>query len=491
MRTRRSAVPVLLLGALALSGCPKPAPKGVRIAVHSDPLSLDPHEQNEVLTFSLLSNVYEALTSFDAELKIAGGLAESWTSPDERTWRFRLRQGQRFHDGRPVTAEDVVFSLERARTHPRSQLASYLVEMESVRAVEPLVVEIRTRRSYAVLLNKLASVFVVPKDTPETISKAVGSGPYRVVSFERGRHFRLERVAKSGKGADAPPSLEFLPVGSSDERLDGLLKGEYDLAQDPNPARALEIEAAADCRLAMRPSAIVEYLHMQPKDPRFADRRVRMAVHLALDRALIVQRNVDGRGLPATQLVAPGIFGFDGSFVLPPRDVARARQLLAEAGFPNGFDVTLTYRMGRKGEEIARQLGEIGLRVTPESGPYKDVYAKLRDISIPFYYGGIVAATADASDVLDSAIHSRTNGYGQSNFAGASDPALDRLIEASGATFGLTARREQLKEAMGRAMDDFVIVPLYIPYDVYGVKKGLVWEPRLDRRLNGAAMRWR
>ena len=494
-RARRFLAPGFAAAALVLAAsCAKKAPpRGIRVAVHSDPLSLDPHEFNEVLTFSLLANVYEGLTGFNKEIGLVPALAESWENPDERTWLFRLRPGARFHDGRPVEAADVVFTVERARTNPRSQLSSYLVQVESVRALGPHTVEIRTKRPCAVLLNKLASIFVVPRDSPFPVTQPIGSGPFRVASFEKGRRLLLTKFEKhrDAASASAIPSLEFLTVPDAAKRTNLLLSGEVDIAQDPDPKKLAELKAAACCRVALRPAATVEFLHMKVGDPRFRDRRVREAIDLAVDRRLLIERSLDGLGQPASQLVPPGVFGFDPSLKATERDLVKAKRLLAEAGVPNGFAVTLVHRLGRRGEELARQLGEAGIRAIDSGESYAEVSEKLKRVAVPFYFGGVVAVTADASDVLDSFVHTRTAGYGQTNANGYSNPTLDALIEESGARLEQAGRRTLLQRCLRMAAEDLWILPLDIPYDTYGVKKDVVFEPRLDRRLLGSEMGWK
>ncbi|MRR12267.1 hypothetical protein EG835_07345, partial [bacterium] len=180
---------VVLVVALAAAGpgsCRRP-PLPIRIAIHSAPQSFDPHLQNEILTAAVLANIFDSLTEFDEESQIRPALAAEWTNPDARTWVFRLRPGVLFHDGRPLTAEDVVFSLARARKHPRTDLASYLVEVESVKALDPLTVEIRTRRPFAALLVKLSPIPIVPRGSPETITRPVGTGSYRFLKYEEGK----------------------------------------------------------------------------------------------------------------------------------------------------------------------------------------------------------------------------------------------------------------------------------------------------------------
>ncbi len=149
--------------------------KPVRIAVHSAPQSFDPHLQNEILTSAVLANLYDGLTEFDEESRVVAALASEWRNPDERTWVFRLRPGVVFHDGRPLTARDVLFSLERARHHSGSGLASYLVEVETVRSTDAATIEIRTKRPFAALLAKLTAIAIVPASSPAEIVEPVGT----------------------------------------------------------------------------------------------------------------------------------------------------------------------------------------------------------------------------------------------------------------------------------------------------------------------------
>lgn len=223
MDGRRAGLAAVLM---ALSACTPGAPSGP-IVVHNDPISLDPHRQNEVPTYGILANVYEGLTAFDSELRVGPALASSWENPDQLTWQFDLREA-RFHDGRPLTAEDVVFSLERARG-PRSSFASYLVEIASVRALGVRRIELITKRPFAPLLNKLAFISIVPKGSPDTIEAPVGTGAYRFVSFERGRRLRLEPAATYWQPDPWRRPLEFLPVGDPGARAPKLIAGDVDV----------------------------------------------------------------------------------------------------------------------------------------------------------------------------------------------------------------------------------------------------------------------
>ncbi|MEO6325224.1 MAG: ABC transporter substrate-binding protein [Thermoanaerobaculia bacterium] len=456
--------------------------------MHSESLGLDPHFNNEVLTFAILSNMFEGPTAFDAELKLVPRLVSSWENPDERTWRLHVRDDARFDDGTPVEAQDIVASLVRIRTHARSQLKSYMVEVESQRATGPRTLEITTRRPYAPLLNKLAFCFVVPRGSPAEITAPIGTGAYRMGLIEKGKLLRLEPVAHRGQPSLLSP-LEFRPVADPEKRVIELLQGRADLAQDLPPSAVTRVQQDPCCRVETRPSSIIEYLHFGAVDPRFKDHRVREAISLAIDRRVLVERVLRGFGQPASQMVGPGVFGFDSTLPVPGRDLVKARRLLTEAGYPNGFDVTLEFRESRNGAEIARQLAEIGVRVKLSGIPWAELFVRLARQQVGFYYGGVTAVTADASDVLDGFAHSRSNGYGSTNHNGYANPELDRMIEESGATLVMAQRRTLLQKCMRLMMDDLYLVPLVVPYDLYGVRKDLSWTPRIDRKLLGSEMK--
>jgi peptide/nickel transport system substrate-binding protein len=470
---------------VAGAACERPATP-VRVGIHSAPVDLDPHLQNESLTSAVLANVYEALTELDEETRVRPKVASGWTNPDERTWVFTLRKGARFHDGRTLTAADVVFSLERARRLPGSGLASYLVEIESVRAVDDGRVEIRTRRPFAALLAKLTPVYVVPSGSPARITEPIGTGPYR---FVRADAHRLELVpaATSAEMPAASGPLSFVVEPDPARRLSALLDGEVDVAVDLSEDAVPLLASAGCCRAEFLPGSTIEYLHLSGLVPPFRDRRVREAVHLALDRSRYLAEARHGLGQPAGQLAVPGLFGYEPGLRAPERDLARSRALLGAAGYPNGFDVVLEHRPGRRADVLARQLGEVGIRVATRESAWTDLYRRLRNGEVGFYFGGVVSPTGEASDVLDGFVHSReeTRGYGASNHSRYSNRAADALIEAAGSSFSLVRRRELLQEAMRVVMADLHFVPVAGLYQVYGVRRDVEFRPRVDLKLLG------
>jgi peptide/nickel transport system substrate-binding protein len=489
----RGARTVLLLGAL-LPGCGRETGSGhlpLRIAIYDAPRTLDPHQESEFVSFAIASHVYEGLTRLDGDLKVGPALAERWESPDALRWHFRIRQGVRFHDGRVLTADDVVASLERARRHPRSDWTSYLVAVDRVHAIDPLTVEVVTRQPYSLLLQKLSYILIVPRDAPERIEHPLGTGPYRLL----GPPSRQRVVLRAFEGYWGPPPAESVVHFEVEPSLDRVLQArpeeQPDIVQAVGPEDAAAIERTPGYALVTRPGVTTDYLQLRISRPPFSDPRARLAVHLGVDRDALVREVLGGRGRAANQLVGPAVFGFDPS--LPPlgRDVAEARRLLAAAGYAGGLELDLEFRQGRRVTALVAQLAEIGVRARPRPQAYAELVTRLAADEVDMYYGGAMAGTGDASDLLDNLLHSRTadRSLGENNSIGYRNPVLDGLIESAARQGARAERRATLQRCLRLALDELPLVPLVVPEDVYGVREGIEWRPRLDGRVLGVEVR--
>ena len=466
----------------------------LRIALHGDPSTLDPHLQAEAIAQSVLGNFYDTLVTFDAEMRLVPALVERWESPDDLVWRFYLRQGVRFHDGRPLTSADAVASLERARSHPRSKQAGALVPIDGIRVVDERVFEIATATPYPILLNKLAFLYIVPQDSGEEILRPVGTGPYRLARTglpEPGEPLLLEASPDHWRGPAPEPEVELFFVADPGERLRRLEDGEVDFIDEVPPEAVASLAARDDLQVKWRTSLTVAYLQMKVAEVPFSDPRVRQAVDLALDRQALVRSILDGEGQPVGQMVSSNVFGYAPDLEPVERDLEAARRLLAEAGYPDGFTATLELRAGRQAEPIRDQLAEAGIRVELVERPWSEMYPRLQSGAVAFYFGSWVCLSGDASDLLDQKIHTRDleRGYGPSNSNGYSNPEIDRLIEDSGRRLDMVQRREILKQALRRLAADRAFLPLYTPYVLYGARRSLVWTPRQDEQIYAFEMR--
>jgi peptide/nickel transport system substrate-binding protein len=460
----------------------------VRVGLFAAPLCLDPHLENEFLTSAVLANVFEGLTGLDGAMRVEPALAASWDTPGPSTWRFRLRPGARFHDGRPVGARDVGWSLERARRHPRSGVSHYLADVVDVRVAAPDAIEIRTQASTSLLLNRLSFVAIVPEGSPAEIRSPIGTGPYRLAMAGFPEDLALQRSDVYWGPRPPEPEVRMIVVKDPARVRAMLLAGDLDVSLSPAPDEADRLSNAPCCRVVARPSVVVEVLMCRVDRPPFHDLRVRRALHLALDRPALVARTLRGWGEPASQLASPGTVGFAPSIRPPERNVAEARRLLAEAGHSRGLPVTLDLREDRRGDEIRRQLAEVGVEVTLRPGSWGEVLRRVRSGAAQFYFGAFTADTGDAGDILDSAIHSPepAAGLGVDNHLGYSSPEVDRLLLDARTAPPLLDRRQARQRAMERVMVDLPMVPLVVPHDLYVVRRDVRWTPRLDGRVLAA-----
>ncbi|MBI1723531.1 MAG: hypothetical protein HYR48_06460 [Gemmatimonadetes bacterium] len=467
----------------------------LRIVMQTPPASLDPHLHDDQTTSSVLGNLYEGLTAFDADMQVRPALAVRWESPDDLTWRFQLRRGVRFHDGQLLTAADVVFSLKRARDHLNSKAKGYLVAVRDIRARDSLTVEVPTSRPYPILLNKLTFVMIIPRGSPPEVRHPLGTGPYRFVSYSPGQSLELAAFEGYWRGAAVEPRVRLLFVQDAAQRVRMLLGDELDmvanLAMDAVPL----VEAAACCRVDSRASLSVAYLGMRIEGRPFSDRRVRRAIDVGIDREEIVARLLRGRGKPAGQLVTPLVFGYATDIAPARRSVTDARRLLSEAGFRRGLDLVLEFAPAVAAHVllVKAQLAEVGIRVTTVERPWGELYPRLSRRQVGFFFAGYSSSSGDASDLFDAVLHSRdpARGYGENNFTRFTSRRLDSLIESSEQAIDMARRRALLQDAMRLAMAELALIPLWTGHRAYGMRRDIEWWPRSDGMVYAYEMRRR
>jgi peptide/nickel transport system substrate-binding protein len=486
---------VLATLALGCAACgPGPAAperRALRIAVAPEVASLEPsalaHGGQAVLC-----NVFEGLVAFDAQMRVVPALALRWESPDDATWRFYLRPGVRLHDGRVLTAQDVVASLERSR-QAGARGAGNLAVVASVSTPSPGVVEIRTSRPEPMLLNSLVPTFVAsPGGAPGTLGP-VGTGPYRVVAFDGKQSLELASFAGYWRGSAAEPRLRFVFERDPQRRLKLLGDGAVDVAlRLPEDAQA---PAGGGFRLFSRAAPGVRLLGLRVAAPPFSDLRLRQAIDLALDRETITRDLLAGRARPLGQLLPQGFFGHVPELRPRIRDLAAARRLVAEATHGRGVAVTLAHGKGRQpeAERIAAQLQQAGLRVSLESREVSEISAALARGDFPMILWSLISYTGDANDVFGNVLHSPdpAHGWGEQNSFGYRSAALDRLVERAAAAQAMGARLELFQAAMRQAMQDLVLLPLWeVPW-VTGVGDDVDFTPGADGWFWGAGARRR
>jgi peptide/nickel transport system substrate-binding protein len=499
----RRAAGVIALAALVAGCAPKAEVERIRIAFPAPPLSLDPHIASEWISVAVNSNIYESLVHLDPDLAVAPGLAVSWTNPDELTWVFELRRGVRFHDGGPFTAADAAASLMRAKTHPRSAWKGDLVAVDSVQAPSAGTLVVHTAEPASTLLRSLAGIAIVPRRLVEgrepspLESQPVGTGPYRFVSREPAS-VRLLRWDGYYGARPVIRDVFLLSMASGERRLEALRSGSVDLISDLPEEAARSTADIPGCSVLQVRSLRVVYLgfdvarettpYASPKRNPFRDRRVRLAVRDAID-AKQIGEILGAAGEPATQLAAPGVFGYEASGSTLVQDEQRAKALLREAGWAGGFDVVLDALQGvypgdaKVAALVAESLERTGIRVKPRFEDKGANFARLTRRDTSFFVISWAALGGDVQEVLDYLLHTpdSVRGYGTDNCGGYSDPALDRMIEEAGRTTVPKLRTKRLRAAVEAAMGEAPLVPLYVPNNLYGIREPFRWTPRRDK----------
>jgi peptide/nickel transport system substrate-binding protein len=499
---RIAALAIGLIVALS-TGCARLAERGALVVAFDDiPATLDPHLHNENVVWSVLCNFYDALIAMSPEMRLEPGLATAWEQRSPTTWHLTLRPGVRFSNGDPFTSADVVASFERALSHPRSGIRHYLVGVTAMRADGDLGLTVETRAPLPDLVNRLAFLFIVPRRDAGVaeIVRPVGTGPYRFV--DRGDDGTIRaRAWGSWHGACDIKQVRmmFFP-GVSDQAVTLLLNGTVDVLTTLEDDQLGRIEEQRRFRLVPQPRLAVQLLSIAGRAATgrtrqaLDDPRVRRALLLACNRQDWVNRLLHGNGTVASQYVNPVVVGYDPSLQPEPYDPVEARRLLAEAGFADGFDVTLAYGQGPALIAAIRDdLARVGVRATLRQGSIGELARSARAGEVPLLYFGWSCSTGDASDFLNSFGHSRDirQGLGDENYSGYSDPAVDALLEQAETEMSPALRLAELQSAQRKVLAALPVLPLTVRWGYIGVSDRVDVVARHDRRLWVAAFTWR
>jgi peptide/nickel transport system substrate-binding protein len=472
----------------------------LRIATAFDPATMDPHSLALLYHTRVVFNVYEGLVGRDQNYRLEPALAVEWHRVDPLTWRFKLRPNVHFHDGSPFTADDVVFSIGRALAPP-SQRGFTLTGVTGAKQVDPLTVDVQLSAPDAVLPEKLPLVAMMSRRwctahhveraqdynaRQETfaVRNANGTGPYRLVRFEPDRRVVLQAFPEWWGRADTRTGnvdeLSFVTIRADSTRLAALSSGEVDLVMDP-PYQDVE-RLKNDPRFSVSQITDLSTLlltfdqeHDQlpgmdkslhgGRNP-FKDIRVRRAVYQAINVDLIAQKVLRGQAVSTGALFPPIMEGNLPELEARLRyDPIQARALLAEAGYPDGFDITLEclnipYRE-RVCQALAAMLTQAGIRTKLHTSPTTQFYSLVTQGSAPFVEYGWTATT-DAWANLNGLLHTWTpSGGGTFNAGRYSNPKLDALIDNLRAEGDLARRNTMVGAALRLARDDLPYVPLY------------------------------
>ncbi len=486
---RKLTVHVLVLAAVALAACPRSKPEEKRIVIGfpSSAVTLDPHFHFDEYTSSTLSHFFNKLVVFGPEMEVIPDLALSWENPSDTMWRFQLRSGVHFHDGRPFEAEDAAASIRRAIHLPGSRISYQLQAVSEARATGKTTLEIKTRYPTAVLLNKLVFIDILPREFEKVpVISPIGTGPYSFAGGKPGDPIRGKRFDGFWGPRPSFAEVEVISIPDEKERIASVSEKKTDVAGAITEAYLEWGKTLPNLTLTVREGLSVSMMgfRMMPKSP-FSDVRVRKAIALAIDRKKLVFRNPNTLTIPMSQLVPQGIFGYRKDFQEPPQNLDAARELLKASGKAEG--VKLPLLLADTGKSMAAALGEqlapLGIQIEPEVLDWSRFYERFTTGEFSVALFNWTAATGDASDILDAVFHTAKDGYGASNTLLYSNPKLDQIVEASNRILDPFIRLQHIEGALQMLAEDVPAIPLAMRTNVYAVRPGLEWTPRRDRRI--------
>jgi peptide/nickel transport system substrate-binding protein len=508
----------LLLGAL-LAVLPAGA-ASFRWSSQGDFLTADPHAQNEGINTLLLYHVYERLTARDRELKLVPALATSWERVDATTWRFHLRKGVRFHDGTPFTADDVVFSIERAQL-PSSNFKTFATLIGKPRRVDDHTVEIATPGPSPILLEYVNTIMILSrawalkngaarpqdyKNAEDTYASrnANGTGPFRFVAWESEVKTTLVKNPDwwgiaAGRFEGNVDEIVYRPIKSDATRMAALVSGEIDFVLDPPLQDIARLKSSAQVSILEGPENRVIFLAMeqtrdellyssvQGRNP-LKDLRVRQALYAAIDVEAIRRQVMRGHALPTGSMAyAPATSPPAHEPRLLPHDPALARRLLTEAGYPAGFAVQLLCPNNRYVNDerictaIAAMWAKVGVKAALVLLPRAQFFQKVDQTDFAIHLYGWGGAPSDPLLVLGPVLHSYDGkGKGDFNSGRFRDAELDRLIDAASVEMDGARRTRLMEEALARVRTNVYTIPLHRQVIPWAVRKGVTVFHRPD-----------
>jgi peptide/nickel transport system substrate-binding protein len=523
-------IPMLALVGLPLVVLAAPTQaQELKIGLASEPTSMDPHFHNLGPNNAVRRHIFEGLVAQNSEQKVQPELASSWRAIDETTWEFKLRANVKFSNGTDFTAKDVIYTICRVPTVENSP-SSFTFAVRNFTAVEapdPHTVVIKTASPLPLVPNNLATVGILsaqanggenvkyraggceglgtPPKSPDfnEPAKAIGTGPYRLANYTRGTSIILERNENHWGSKAHWAKVTFRPMSSQGARVAGLLAGDVDFIENP-PIQDFERIKSAGFQIAEGLSNRIIYIHLdQFQDPSwktpgvkgtegknpFLDKRVREAVSKAINRQAIVDRIMGGHAVAAGELLPYPLFGATKDMPVEKYDPEAAKKLLAEAGYPNGFEVTLgspndRYINDEKiAQAVAQMLTRVGIKTNVDAMTASTFFTRRNKFEFSMYLAGWGADSGEMSNSMNSLVVTLQpdKGLGPTNRGRYSNPKVDELVVKAMATVDDAAREKLLQEASKLAMSDYGIIPLHFEVTPWAFKKGLSYQPRVDQ----------
>lgn len=486
------------------------------IATKGDPVSMDPGIVYEMQTHSFLNNIYEALVGRDDDLKLVPALAESWENRSPNYWVFHLRRSAKFHNGQRLRADDVVFSFKRF-TSDDSDVKSSLLSIKEIEKLDEFTVGVKTKTPTPTLLNELFALKIMSKNwcekhKAERVIKAkksrknyadlhaCGTGPYQLESRKPDIKTVLKRhILWWGDFKGNLQQVVHRPVASASTRVSGLLSGEFDCIE-PVPLQDIErlnknesIDVLTQAGLNTMYMSFnmnapeLKSSNIKGKNP-FSDLRVRQAIYHAVDVETLCEKVLKNIGRPAGLLIAPGVKGYaDAHDIRLPYDPDHAKTLLKEAGYEDGFKVTIDVPMDRfikdedVGKAVVSMLAKVGITARLNAQPKSKFFEKILSKQSDFHISGWMPATQDVhAPYVGLTMTAGEGTRGAYNFGKYSNPEMDELLTKIHSEMNSKKRQDLVNKMFALHEQDLPQIPLYQEPLVLGKQKNITMKQRKD-----------
>jgi peptide/nickel transport system substrate-binding protein len=488
----------------------------VAIGLQAAITSIDPHFHNLSPNNSLLLHIYEPLINRDPNGKLMPGLATSWKPIDDVTWEFKLRKNVKFHDGTPFTAEDVVATYKRVPNVPNSpsSMATFTKPIVETRIVDPYTLIFKTAGPHVLLPSDLAGVYIIPKAVAEKATTedfnsgkaAIGTGPYRFAEYIPNQRVVFKANYAYWGGEEPWDKITFKILTNPAARVAALLSGDVQMIETVPTSDIAKLSTDKNFALADKVSNRVIYVHLHQwsdkpppfvtakdgkpldKNP-FKDARVRKALSMAINRDAIAERVMEKKAVPASQLLADSFYGTSKKLKPLKYDPEGAKKLLAEAGYPNGFALTIHGPNNRYinddkvAQAIAQFYSRAGIDAKVETMPSSVYFTRATKGDFGYMVLGWGTESNEQGSSLRSllATNDPAKGMGIVNRGHYSNPALDKQIADALVTMDDKKREAMIQQAAETAMNDTGLIPIHYEVSTWATAKGYRYAPRTDQ----------
>jgi len=505
-----------LLAALAASLLALPTmAANLAIGLGTDVTATDPHYHNLTPNNNVASHLYGYLVARDAKSQPVPSLATEWKAIDPTTWEFKLRKGVKFHDGSDFTAADVVASIERVPKVPNSPspFTAYTKQIQKIEVVDPYTVRFKTAQPYPLMPSDMSQIAIINKqfanastDDFNTGKAAIGTGPYKLAKFTKGDRIELVRNDAWWEGKSPWDKVTLRILTQDASRVAALLSGDVQVIENVPTADVAKLKGDKTLAIYRGISDRLMYVHLDSdrsvtptvtaKDGKPLDRnplkdpRVRKALSKMINRPAIIERVMEGEAIPAGQLVPDFLFGATKNLKVEPFDPEGAKKLLAEAGYPDGFEITIHATNNRyvNDAKIAQAIAQMwtrgGIPTKVVAMPSATFFPQATDLKFSVLLVGWSTGTGESSSSLKALLmtFNKDKGFGTANRGRYSNTKVDALTEDAMQTVEDVKREAYLQRAAELAIGDTGLIPLHFQVSLWATRDGITYAPRVDEQ---------